>query len=106
MHSSHSKWSGIVMALVSAMLFSTLAIFIKLAYQQQLTVNAIVVLRMTFASVFLWLTILLNRRERARWKIDMADWRSFSFIFIRCWWCSSRTDYMAKGRRCAKSAWR
>ena len=74
MHSSHSKWSGIVMALVSAMLFSTLAIFIKLAYQQQLTVNAIVVLRMTFASVFLWLTVLLNRRERARWKIDMADW--------------------------------
>jgi len=52
MHPPQSQWPGLVMALVSAILFSTLAIFIKLAYQQHLTVNAIVVLRMSFASIF------------------------------------------------------
>lgn len=62
------------MALASAILFSTLAIFVKLAYQYQLTVNAVVVLRMTFGSVFLWLTLLFNRRARAGWKIAARDW--------------------------------
>ncbi|GEM_PF-5403177 len=74
MQSSQSKWPGIAMALASAILFSTLAIFVKLAYRHQLTVNAVVVLRMTFASLFLWLSVLLNRRERQNWKIAAADW--------------------------------
>lgn len=74
MPSPQIKWPGIAMALGSAMLFSTLAIFVKLAYQQHLTVTAIIVLRMTFGSLFLWLTVLLNRRERANWKIARRDW--------------------------------
>jgi drug/metabolite transporter (DMT)-like permease len=74
MQSPQSKWPGIAMALASAILFSTLAIFVKLAYRQQLTVNAVVVLRMAFGSIFLWLTLLFNRRERASWRIAAADW--------------------------------
>jgi len=74
MQSPQTKWPGIAMALASAILFSTLAIFVKLAYQYQLTVNAVVVLRMTFGSIFLWLTLLFNRRERASWKIAARDW--------------------------------
>jgi drug/metabolite transporter (DMT)-like permease len=74
MQSPQSKWPGLAMALASAILFSTLAIFVKLAYRQQLTVNAVVVLRMVFASIFLWLTVLLSRRERQNWKIAAADW--------------------------------
>lgn len=74
MHTPQTRWPGIAMALASALLYSTLAIFVKLAYQQHLTVNAIVVLRMSLASLFLWLTILLSRRLRANWKIAARDW--------------------------------
>ncbi|MCG3121572.1 MAG: hypothetical protein ALAOOOJD_04727 [bacterium] len=74
MTASASKWPGLLMALASAILFSTLAIFVKLAYWQNLSVNAVVVLRMVLASIFLWLTIGLHPRARRNLKIARADW--------------------------------
>lgn len=74
--SSHQRvWPGIVMAFASALCFSTLAIFVKLAFSYQLSVTTVVVLRMTLASIFLWLTMLLTKR--GRWKISRQDWLIF-----------------------------
>jgi drug/metabolite transporter (DMT)-like permease len=71
--SSHQRgWPGIIMALASAICFSTLAIFVKLAFSFRLSVTTVVVLRMALASVFLWLTMLLTKRERS--KIARQDW--------------------------------
>jgi len=95
MTSPHTKWPGIFMALASAILFSTLAIFVKLAYQHQLIVNAVVVLRMTFASIFLWLTLLCNKRERRSWKIAATDWPVLIGGVILTYGISEFTYFMA-----------
>jgi drug/metabolite transporter (DMT)-like permease len=49
-----------------------LTIFVKLAYTYKLSVITIVVLRMFFASAFLWITILVSRR--ASWRISRRHW--------------------------------
>ena len=94
MNLPQSKWSGIMLALISALLYSTLAIFVKLAYREHLTLNAIVVLRMSFASIFLWLAILLNRRERANWKIAARDWPALLGGVILTYGVSEFTYFM------------
>ena len=68
------QWPGLVMAFTSALLYSTLGIFVKLAYQYNLPVTTIVALRMVLGSTFLWLALLLNQRERRNWKIASRDW--------------------------------
>jgi drug/metabolite transporter (DMT)-like permease len=78
----HRGWTGIIMAFASAICFSTLAIFVKLAFSHQLSVTTVVVLRMTLASVFLWLTMLLTKRER--WKISRQDWLVFLGVALIC----------------------
>lgn len=89
-----SKWPGLLMALASAILFSTLAIFVKLAYLQNLSVNAVVVLRMVFASIFLWLAIGLHPRARRHWKIARSDWPALLGGVILTYGISECTYFM------------
>jgi drug/metabolite transporter (DMT)-like permease len=80
------RWPGILMAFSSAICYSTLTIFVKLAYSYHLNVTTIVALRMVFASVFLWLTLLLvpiflkkkfNGKSGNRWRISRRHWLMF-----------------------------
>jgi drug/metabolite transporter (DMT)-like permease len=72
MTSYRNHWSGVLIAFSSAVCYSTLTILIKLAYTYNLNVITIVVLRMLFASAFLWLTILFSRRKS--WRISRGHW--------------------------------
>lgn len=60
------------MACTSAICYSSLTILVKLAYTYKLSVITIVVLRMFFASAFLWLTILFSGQKN--WRISRRDW--------------------------------
>ena len=77
MTSSHPGWPGVLTALMYALCYSTLAIFIKLAFSYHLTVTTIVVMRMVLASVLLWLTLLLDKTSRRNWVIAPQDWPFF-----------------------------
>ena len=72
MTSRPAHWPGVLMACSSAICYSTLTIFVKLAYTYNLKVITVVVLRMFFASAFLWSTILFSRREN--WRISRRHW--------------------------------
>jgi drug/metabolite transporter (DMT)-like permease len=63
---SQNRWFGVFMAGISAICYSSLTILIKLALQYDLSVITIVVLRMLFASAFLWLALLIPKRESGR----------------------------------------
>lgn len=60
------------MACTSAICYSSLTILVKLAYTYKLSVSTIVVLRMFFASAFLWLTLLFSGQKN--WRISRRDW--------------------------------
>ncbi len=72
MTSRHAHWPGVLMACSSAICYSSLTIFVKLAYAYNLNVITIVVLRMLFASAFLWLTILFSGQKS--WRISRRHW--------------------------------
>jgi drug/metabolite transporter (DMT)-like permease len=62
MHSSKTAQFGFVMALISAVSFSTLGIFAKMLYAVGFSVTSALAWRFAIAATFLWIVVCIRRR--------------------------------------------
>jgi len=91
---SNNRLAGIILVLVSAVLFSAKSVLIKLAYREQVDAISLLALRMVFALPFFLLMAWLSSRGQARAPLTRRDWLTLSLLGIAGYYLASLFDFL------------
>ncbi len=92
--SSSTRLTGISLVLLSAVLFSTKSIFVKLAYQEPVDPVSLLTLRMLFSlPFFLAMAWLASHRETSQ-PLTRADWTQLLLLGVAGYYLSSLLDFL------------
>ncbi len=92
--SRHATLTGIALVLVSAVLFSTKSIFIKLAYQEDVLPIALLALRMVSALPFFLVMVVLAERHKDRVTLHRRDWGALILLGFGGYYLASLLDFL------------
>lgn len=92
--SRHATLTGIALVLVSAVLFSTKSIFIKLAYQEEVLPIALLALRMVSALPFFLVMVVLAERNEDRVTLHRRDWGALILLGFGGYYLASLLDFL------------
>lgn len=91
---SRSTLLGIVLVLLSAVLFSTKSIFIKLAYQEAVLPLTLLTLRMLSALPFFLVMVVIAERHKNRPALHGKDWLVLFLLGFGGYYLASLLDFM------------
>lgn len=93
-NSSINKYFGVILALLSAVCFSTKAVLVKLVYQYDVDVYTALMLRMLFSLPFFIVIAWLNRSEKQADDLNSKDYYLLIIMGILGYYLSSLFDFI------------
>jgi len=92
--SSKTQITGVLLAICGSILFSTKAVFVKLAYQYEVDSVTLLLLRMLFALPFYLGIAVYHSRKKEAYKITKKDYLVIFFLGIVGYYLSSLLDFI------------
>jgi len=83
-----------IITIIGAILFSTKAVIVKLAYQYPIDSLSLLALRMLFSLPFFIGTLLFQKKQKDQAPILKADWIKMSIIGMLGFYCASYLDFL------------
>ena len=90
---TYSQFLGVIIALLGAIMFSTKAVFVKLAYQHDIDSVTLLMFRMLFALPFYIVIAFISSKQKNEYQLTRKDFQSILLLGIAGYYLASFLDF-------------